>query len=180
MIRVTIEMLPHGDESKKRHMGTVDIANDGTGTRESGNYKVRLSRMDSPSRAWKSGAIKGFNRITRGPHDLLLLALLSLVADRNKRIIDVLQEEYALASAHPDSAMPRIFGSIQTDPIKPMYHDPSGPKGSGAAGTPMTKIACAKYPVTHAGSVPACASNCACDANRRMCGSLTPANEGQP
>lgn len=98
MIRVTIEMLPRGDESKKRHMGTVDIANDGTGTDGTGNYKVRLSRMDSPTRAWKSGAIKGFNRLTRGPHDLLLLALLSLVGDRNRRILDELKAEYEAAT----------------------------------------------------------------------------------
>jgi hypothetical protein len=94
MIHVRIEMWPLGDQSKARHMGTIEIANDGTGTREEGNYKVRLSRMDSPTRAWKSLAIKGFNRVTRGPHDLLLLALLSGVGQRNKRLIDQLKEEY--------------------------------------------------------------------------------------
>lgn len=93
MIRVTIQMIPRGDESRARHMGTVEIANDGTGDHTTGNYKVRLSRMDSPTRAWKTGAIRGFNRRTRGPHDLLLLALLSTVGDRNQRIIDVLQAE---------------------------------------------------------------------------------------
>lgn len=97
MIRVTIQMIPRGDESRARHMGTVEIANDGTGDKQSGNYKIRLSRMDSPTRPWKSGAIKNFNRITRGPHDLLLLALLSLVGDRNKRVIDVLKSEYETA-----------------------------------------------------------------------------------
>jgi hypothetical protein len=86
-------MIPRGDESRARHMGTVEIANDGTGTAKLGNYKVRLSRMDSPTRAWKTGAIKGFCRITRGPHDLLLMALLSIVGPRNKRLIDELNEE---------------------------------------------------------------------------------------
>lgn len=101
MIRVTIQLFPFGDETSAKHLGTVDIANDGTGDQATGNYKVRLSRMDSPTLAWKTGAIKGFNRKTRGPHDLLLLALMTLIGDRNKRIVDVLDAEYKLASQEP-------------------------------------------------------------------------------
>jgi hypothetical protein len=93
MIRVTIEMLPLGDVTKARHMGTIEIANDGTGDAKTGNYKVRLSRMDSPKRAWKTGAIRNFSRTLTGPHDLLLCALMSLVGDRNKRVIDQMKEE---------------------------------------------------------------------------------------
>jgi len=104
MIRVTIQMIPRGDESRARHMGTVEIANDGTGDQAIGNYKVRLSRMDSSTRAWKTGAIRGFNRKTRGPHDLLLLALLSTVGDRNQRVIDALAEEAALIASTPSVA----------------------------------------------------------------------------
>jgi hypothetical protein len=103
MIRVTIQLIPRGDETKARHMGTVEIANDGTGDQALGNYKVRLSRMDSPTRAWKTGAIRGFNRKTRGPHDLLLLALLSIVGDRNQRIIDALKAEAALDINHTNT-----------------------------------------------------------------------------
>lgn len=93
MIRVTIEMLPRGDESKARHMGTIEIANEGTGTLDLGNYKVRCSKMAKPTQTWKTGAIKGFNRKTRGVHDLLLLALLAVVGPRNKRLIDELKNE---------------------------------------------------------------------------------------
>ncbi|AMP15524.1 hypothetical protein CPter291_3287 [Collimonas pratensis] len=96
-------MIPRGDETKARHMGTVEIANDGTGDQALGNYKVRLSRMDSPTRAWKSGAIRAFNRKTRGPHDLLLLALLSTVGDRNQRIIDVLKAEAGVDVDHTNT-----------------------------------------------------------------------------
>jgi hypothetical protein len=99
MIRVTIQMIPRGDETKARHLGTVEIANDGTGNAQSGNYKVRLSRMDSATNAWKTGAITGFDRIRRGPHDLLLMALLSIVGPRNRRLIDQLKDD-----AEQDSA----------------------------------------------------------------------------
>ncbi len=40
-LRVTVELIPHGDESRKRKMAVVDITNDGTGTHEVGNYDVR-------------------------------------------------------------------------------------------------------------------------------------------
>jgi hypothetical protein len=40
-LRVTIELIPRGDESRKRKVAVVDIANDGTGTHEVGNYDVR-------------------------------------------------------------------------------------------------------------------------------------------
>lgn len=37
-LRVTVELIPRGDESRKRKMAVVDITNDGTGTHEVGNY----------------------------------------------------------------------------------------------------------------------------------------------
>jgi len=40
-LRVTVELIPRGDESRKRKVAVVDIANDGTGTHEVGNYDVR-------------------------------------------------------------------------------------------------------------------------------------------
>ncbi|HSW00035.1 MAG TPA: hypothetical protein VLI39_07675 [Sedimentisphaerales bacterium] len=40
-LRVTVELIPYGDESRKRTVAVVDIANDGTGTHEVGNYDVR-------------------------------------------------------------------------------------------------------------------------------------------
>jgi hypothetical protein len=103
MIRVTIQMLPGGDESRARHLGTVEIANEGTGTAQMGNYKVRCSKMVKPTQTWKTGAVKGFNRTTRGPHDLLLLALMSVVGPRNRRLIDELKTEAEmLDSMHQD------------------------------------------------------------------------------
>lgn len=85
MIRVTIEVLPGGDASKKRHLGTIDIANDGTGTSEEGNYSVRLSKFGDPNQTWLRGAIRGFDRVKRGPYDLLLQGLLATVGQRWRR-----------------------------------------------------------------------------------------------
>lgn len=82
MIRVTIEVLPGGDASRKRHLGTIDIANDGTGSMEEGNYSIRLSKFGNPSQTWLRGAIRGFDRIRRGPYDLLLQSLLATVGRR--------------------------------------------------------------------------------------------------
>jgi hypothetical protein len=38
MVRVTVELIPHGDESRPRTLGVMEIANDGTGTDHVGNY----------------------------------------------------------------------------------------------------------------------------------------------
>jgi hypothetical protein len=60
MIRVTVELLPHGDESRKRLLGLLYITNDGTGTPEVGNYKGELiAEYTKPSR---KGRVVGFNR----------------------------------------------------------------------------------------------------------------------
>lgn len=40
MIRVTMELIPHGNPTNVQHLGTVHIANDGTGSQSFGNYNV--------------------------------------------------------------------------------------------------------------------------------------------
>jgi len=87
VIRVTIEMLPHGDESRKRHLGTAIIANDGTGTATQGNYNIRLSRRGQPDSVWKTGRLTGFLRKKFLVWDLLLLALAATVGQRMFRRI---------------------------------------------------------------------------------------------
>lgn len=83
MIRVTIELLPYGLEANKRNIGTLEIANDGTGTPQRGNYKVRLAKAGLPKSTWRTGAVVGFPRLKLGPYDLLLRCLTSTVGDRN-------------------------------------------------------------------------------------------------
>lgn len=42
MLRVTVELIPVGDESRKRTLAIMEIANDGTGTSQVGNYTGTL------------------------------------------------------------------------------------------------------------------------------------------
>lgn len=42
MLRVTVELVPFGDESRKKTIGIMNIANDGRGSSEVGHYDVRL------------------------------------------------------------------------------------------------------------------------------------------
>jgi len=83
MIRITVELLPAGSEKLKRHLGTAEISNDGTGSHAVGNYDVRLSKWGAPGTTWKRGKVMDFYRRRRGPWDLLYLALRAIVGSRN-------------------------------------------------------------------------------------------------
>jgi hypothetical protein len=76
MLRITIELLPHGDESRKQHLGTIEIANVG-GTQTRGNYRVRLSKRGKPKQLWKEGSVNEF------PRKRLGRALRATVGGRN-------------------------------------------------------------------------------------------------
>lgn len=84
MVVVKIELWPRGDESRKIHLGTATITNDGKGTVLKGDYKVKLSKWGRPKVAWKVGEVKNFPRTTRGPWDLLYCALRSILGPRNQ------------------------------------------------------------------------------------------------
>ena len=85
MIRVTVEMLPGGQESHKRLLGVATIANDGTGLGPHGNYDATFSKWaPKQDEIWKRGRVENFPRQSRGPWDLLLRALQSAVGARNK------------------------------------------------------------------------------------------------
>lgn len=71
MLRVTIEILPHGSTELRRTLQIIDIANDGTGTIEQGNYKVRFN----PTHEWIEDYIKGFPRKGYTADKLLKLVL---------------------------------------------------------------------------------------------------------
>lgn len=83
MIRITIELLPKGDETKKRHLGTAEIANIG-GSLTSGNYAVKLSKWGNPKSTWRSGSVEDFPRQRLGAWDLLYRALRNTVGKRNR------------------------------------------------------------------------------------------------
>lgn len=63
MIRVTVELIPHGveDHPRRRVLGKMEIANDGSGTEEIGNYKGTL-HAEYTSPAGRPGKLFGFRR----------------------------------------------------------------------------------------------------------------------
>lgn len=84
MIVINIELWPLGREEKKKHLGTIKITNDGTGTQEWGNYDVTLSRKGSPNSVLRKGRVEGFKRLKYGAYELLGLALNGILYDRLK------------------------------------------------------------------------------------------------
>lgn len=65
MLRITIELLPHGLEENKKILGIAEIINDLTGDEESGNYKVKIWNLNDKTgrlQLWKKGSVKNFLR----------------------------------------------------------------------------------------------------------------------
>lgn len=68
MIRLTLEIIPHGDESKKFIAGSMQIANDCTGKNEIGNYDfsifgpVKEGDSSFPNELWEKGRLNCFDR----------------------------------------------------------------------------------------------------------------------
>ena len=75
MVVVKIELWPGGYETNKRDLGTILIANDGTGTSTIGNYDVRVMSRGKKPRILKTGRVEGYKRKTTSPHRLVLAAL---------------------------------------------------------------------------------------------------------
>ncbi len=89
MIRVTVELIPHGT-GRPWLLGTAEITNDGTLSTgpdsELGSYDVRLSKwVPKSNQTWKRSRVESFKRKSRGLWDLLYLALGDCVGDRNKQ-----------------------------------------------------------------------------------------------
>lgn len=71
MLRVTVELLPFGREAGRRVLTVFDIANDGTGTSERGNYMARKS----PDSDWERDLVKDYPRQSYHVRELLLRVL---------------------------------------------------------------------------------------------------------
>lgn len=89
MIRITVEMVPLGNENKAYVMASGIIHNDGRGTRARGNYGVCISKVAhfppglNGGGWWKEGKIEGFPRTRLGVWDLLYRCLRELLGGRN-------------------------------------------------------------------------------------------------
>ena len=43
MLRVTIDLIPYGFEDQKKSLSVIKIINDGSGDRDTGNYRVSVT-----------------------------------------------------------------------------------------------------------------------------------------
>ena len=85
MIRVTVEMLPHGSELHKRELGTMEIdLREVTPDHRVGGYGWRIFKWGKGRRTWRKGYVFGHDRRKRGPWDLLYRCLADAVGDRNR------------------------------------------------------------------------------------------------
>ena len=62
MLRVTIELVPLGDESRAREIGIMLIANDGEGTTIKGDYAYAYGYTDGRGSKFSTGTLKNFYR----------------------------------------------------------------------------------------------------------------------
>lgn len=80
MVRVTIELVPHGDESQKRTIGLINIMNDGTSpNRAIGNYTAELMHAGrfygKRKGVFKRAKVRGFARKILSPYRLVFRVL---------------------------------------------------------------------------------------------------------
>lgn len=79
MIRVTIEMVPKGDDKRSYILAQGAIVNDGKGTLTVGSYEygitTQISRAQTDGRIWKTGRVTGFKRKRDNVWRLLALVL---------------------------------------------------------------------------------------------------------
>jgi hypothetical protein len=71
VIRVTVDLLPFGGEQGRKNLATFDIANDGTGTPDRGNYMYR----PSPNKEWIPKVVTDYPRKAYNVKKLIYLVL---------------------------------------------------------------------------------------------------------
>lgn len=94
MIRVTVELVSAIHPSRSRLLGVAQISNTGIAPKGGFGYTIKLSKWaPKDAETWKGGNfdyenseegyLESFDRVKRGPWDLLYLALKAVVAARN-------------------------------------------------------------------------------------------------
>lgn len=82
MIKITVELCPHGDEKNSEVIGLAKIWNDTTGSKSSGNYGYKIFKRGTSS-IWRMGEIKNFPRKSLTGWDLLFRILRQEFSYRN-------------------------------------------------------------------------------------------------
>ena len=79
MLRITVEIVPHGDESKKTVFAVAEIALEAVSDdMKVGKYNTKTSHTGKwyrPGKWWKNGVLEGFHRLTRSPWELITYCL---------------------------------------------------------------------------------------------------------
>jgi len=75
MLRVTVELVPFGDESKKRKIGEMVIANDGSGDISTASYQAWIGADDH------SGDPAMFSKLERHDRSKSVWELIKLLID---------------------------------------------------------------------------------------------------
>lgn len=91
MIRVKIDLIPFGDESKAKQIAEVVIANDGTGDNKTGNYIV-VSKENSNEPV--------LGRIFKFPRKNGILALLKIALGAKAKSPESELEKFVLGKIH--------------------------------------------------------------------------------
>lgn len=83
MLRVTIEFLPGGDESRAKIIAVGEIVNDCTGNDNTGNYNCEFNSVskgkDGRLHCVAAGRVTDFPRKHRGPWELLVRGLVNAI-----------------------------------------------------------------------------------------------------
>lgn len=75
MIRITVELVPLGIESRKRILAQGTIINTGSGTLWRGNYRYWLSQSKRLNAVSREGEVRNFPRQAKNVWHLLALVL---------------------------------------------------------------------------------------------------------
>ena len=75
MIRVTVELIPWGI-GEPQQLGVMHIANDGTGTKDRGNYHAKVYRKGT-NKVLRLGEVKEYPRLSYNIWRLVLRCLKS-------------------------------------------------------------------------------------------------------
>jgi len=98
MLEIKIDLIPFGQERRRKTLHIGHIVNDGSGDPKNGNYKTILwhkgpkkdsvtcsqalhGREPARSKIWKEGEIVGFKRSQKNAWYLLYLALKNIFED---------------------------------------------------------------------------------------------------
>jgi len=107
MLRITIELLPDGDEEAAHSLGQLTIANDDTGTPLNGHYDTQLTTFDRDGGSFvRTGRVENFNR-ERSAVDLVMFALEGLnPLRRSGAMLNAPRHDEETPTAAPETTFP--------------------------------------------------------------------------